>query len=101
MSLLKRLRLNTLAHFTILEKVQVPHKYQSTCKMQLSPFTIRIHFFLRYIYNNNNNNLILLRRKLAYGYDQMRRTLNLQYVYSCFDKGCPKKRKSVRDNAER
>ena len=33
--------------------------------------------------NNNNkyNNLILLRRKLAYGYDQMRRTLNLQYVY--------------------
>ena len=23
------------------------------------------------------------------------------YVYSCFDKGCPKKRKSVRDNAER
>ena len=21
--------------------------------------------------------------------------------YSCFDKGCPKKRKSVRDNAER
>ena len=62
-------------------------------------------FFLRYIYNNNNNNnnnnLILLRRKLAYGYDQMRRTLNLQYVYSCFDKGCPKKRKSVRDNAER
>ena len=22
-------------------------------------------------------------------------------VYSCFDKGCPKKRKSVRDNAER
>ena len=22
-------------------------------------------------------------------------------IYSCFDKGCPKKRKSVRDNAER